>query len=109
MMNLLCDTHCKTGHALTQLRLLQTAGGEHEKINRALIRRQEMAVEDYDERRHLARDVRDAHVDAKTAKTLATLALILSAVALTLSIMAWNKANDAIGNATRAINITESQ
>lgn len=41
-----------------------------------------MAVDDYDDRRHLARDVRDAHVTASTAKTLATLALIGAAIAL---------------------------
>lgn len=56
-----------------------------------------MAVEDYDDRRHIARDVRDAHVNASTAKTLATLALIGAAIAMALSIMAWNKANDAWG------------
>lgn len=66
-----------------------------------------MAVDDYDDRRHMARDVRDAHVSASTAKTLATLALIGAAIALALSIMAWNKANDAWGNAQRAVNVTQ--
>ena len=66
-----------------------------------------MANEDYDDRRHLMRDVRDSHVSASTTKTLATLALILSAVALALSIIAWNKANDASGNAQRALNISQ--
>jgi hypothetical protein len=68
-----------------------------------------MATEDYDDRRHLTRDVRDAHVSASTAKTLATLALIGAAIALALSVMAWNKANDAWGNAQRAINMSQSQ
>lgn len=68
-----------------------------------------MATEDYDERRHLARDLRDAHVNSSAAKTLATLALILAAIALALSVMAWNKANDAWGNAQRAVNSLESR
>jgi alkylhydroperoxidase/carboxymuconolactone decarboxylase family protein YurZ len=68
-----------------------------------------MAVDDYDDRRHLNRDVRDAHVNASAAKTLATLALIASAIALAVSIMAWNKANDAIGTAKQAINQSQSQ
>jgi TRAP-type C4-dicarboxylate transport system permease small subunit len=68
-----------------------------------------MAVEDYDDRRHMARDVRDAHVSAAAAKTLATLALIAAAVALAISIFAWNKANDAWGNAQRAINVSQPQ
>ena len=68
-----------------------------------------MATEDYDDRRHMARDVRDAHVSASTAKTLATLALIGAAIALALSVMAWNKANDAWGNAQRAVNVTQSR
>jgi hypothetical protein len=63
-------------------------------------------AEDYDDRRQLARDARDAHVASSAAKTLATLALIASAIALALSVMAWNKANDAWGNAQRAINRT---
>jgi TRAP-type C4-dicarboxylate transport system permease small subunit len=67
-----------------------------------------MAVEDYDDRRHMARDVRDAHVSASAAKTLATLAAIASVIALALSVMAWNKANDAWGNAQRAVNTTQS-
>jgi hypothetical protein len=62
-----------------------------------------MAVDDYDDRRHLARDVRDAHVASSAARTLATLALIGAAIALALSVMAWNKANDAIGNSQRAL------
>lgn len=68
-----------------------------------------MAVEDYDDRRHMARDIRDAHVASSTAKTLATLALIASAIALALSIMAWNKANDAWGNAQRAVNMSQTR
>jgi hypothetical protein len=68
-----------------------------------------MATEDYDDRRHMVRDVRDAHVSASTAKTLATLALIGTAIALALSVMAWNKANDAWGNAQRAINATQAR
>lgn len=68
-----------------------------------------MAVDDYDDRRHLARDVRDAHLSASAAKTLATLALIMSAVALALSVMSWNKANDAWGNAQRAVNVSQQQ
>jgi hypothetical protein len=64
-------------------------------------------VEDYDDRRHLSRDVRDAHVSASAAKTLATLALIGMAIALTVSVMAWNKANDAWGNAQRAVNVAQ--
>lgn len=68
-----------------------------------------MAVEDYDDRRHMARDIRDAHVSATTAKTLATLALIGAAIALALSVMAWNKANDAWGNAERAVNTFRTQ
>jgi hypothetical protein len=66
-----------------------------------------MAVEDYDDRRHMARDVRDAHISASTAKTLATLAIIGAAIALAISVMAWNKANDAWGNAQRAINSSQ--
>lgn len=66
-----------------------------------------MATDDYDDRRHLARDVRDAHIDAKTAKTLATLALIGAIIALALAVLAWNKANDAWGNAQRAVNVTQ--
>jgi uncharacterized protein HemX len=70
-----------------------------------------MAVTDYDNNdfRHLNRDVRDAHVNSSTARTLATIALIAAAIALAVSIMAWNKANDAFGNAQRAINSTQSQ
>ena len=65
-----------------------------------------MAIDDDNDRRHLARDVRDAHVSASAAKTMATLALIGAAIALALSVMAWNKANDAWGNAQRAINMS---
>lgn len=68
-----------------------------------------MATEDYDDRRHMARDIRDAHVSASAAKTLATLALIGAAIAVALSIMAWNKANDAWGNAQRAVNVTQTR
>jgi uncharacterized protein HemX len=68
-----------------------------------------MAVEDYDDRRHMARDVRDAHVNASAAKTLATLALITAAIALAVSIMAWNKANDAIGTAKQAQNQVQTR
>jgi uncharacterized protein HemX len=67
-----------------------------------------MATE-YDETRHLTRDVRDAHVSASAAKTLATLALIGAAIALALSVMAWNKANDAWGNAQRAANASQTR
>ena len=66
-----------------------------------------MAVDDYDDRRHLGRDIRDAHVNASTAKTLASLALIAATIAVAVSIMAWNKANDAWGNAQRAVNISQ--
>lgn len=66
-------------------------------------------ADDYDDRRHLSRDVRDAHVRASAASTLATLALITAAIALAVSIMAWNKANDAIGNAQRAVNTSQTQ
>jgi TRAP-type C4-dicarboxylate transport system permease small subunit len=66
-----------------------------------------MAVDDYNDNRHLSRDVRDAHVSASAAKTLATLALIGAAIALALSVMSWNKANDAWGNAQRAVNTTQ--
>lgn len=68
-----------------------------------------MAVEDFDDRRHMARDVRDAHIGASTAKTLATVALIAAAIALALSVMAWNKANDAWGNAQRAVNAIQAR
>jgi hypothetical protein len=68
-----------------------------------------MAADDYDESHHMRRDVRDAHVNSSTAKTLATLALIGAAIALALSVMAWNKANDAWGNAQRAVNVSESK
>jgi len=44
-----------------------------------------------------------------TAKTLATLALIAAAIALAVSIMAWNKSNDAWGNAQRAVNMSEQR
>jgi uncharacterized protein HemX len=67
-----------------------------------------MAVDDYnDDSRHMQRDVREAHVNSSTAKTLATLALIGTAIALALAVMAWNKANDAWGNAQRAISATQ--
>jgi hypothetical protein len=66
-----------------------------------------MAVDDYDDRRHLTRDVRDAHVSASAAKTLATLALIGATIAVALSVFAWNKANDAWGNAQRAVNVSQ--
>ena len=68
-----------------------------------------MAVDDYEDRRHMARDVRDAHVSASTAKTLATLALLGAAIALAISVLAWNKANDAWGNAQRAVNVSQPQ
>ncbi|HYH74497.1 MAG TPA: hypothetical protein VD735_00900 [Candidatus Saccharimonadales bacterium] len=68
-----------------------------------------MAVEDYDSMHHMRRDIRDAHTDAAAAKLMATLALIGTIIALAVSIMAWNKANDAWGNAQRAVNITENQ
>ena len=70
-----------------------------------------MAADDYNDNHshQLQRDVRDAHVNSSTAKTLATLALIISAVALALSVMAWNKANDAWGNAQRALNVSQNQ
>jgi hypothetical protein len=69
-----------------------------------------MAVAEYDNNdyRHLNRDVRDAHVNSSAARTLATLALIGAAIALALSVMAWNKANDAFGNAQRALNSSNS-
>lgn len=67
-----------------------------------------MAVDDYNnESHHLRRDVRDAHVASAAAKTLATLALIAATIALALSVMAWNKANDAWGNAQRAVNVSQ--
>ena len=68
-----------------------------------------MAVDDYDDRRHLARDVRDSHLAANAARTLATLALITAAIALAVSIMAWNKSNDAIGKAESAQNQVQQQ
>jgi hypothetical protein len=73
-----------------------------------------MAVEDYDNSRstdmhHMRRDVRDANVNASAAKMMATLALIGAAIALALSVMAWNKANDAWGNAERAINSVQNK
>jgi hypothetical protein len=68
-----------------------------------------MATEEYDDHRQMSRDVRDAHVAASTAKTLATLALIGAAIAVALSVMAWNKANDAWGNAQRAVNISQQR
>jgi len=69
-----------------------------------------MAIEDdYDDRRHLSRDVRDAHMAAATAKTLATIAIIVAAIALALAVMSWNKANDAWGNAQRAVNISQEK
>lgn len=68
-----------------------------------------MATDDYDDRRHMTRDIRDAHVSASTAKTLATLALVTAAIALALAVMSWNKANDAWGNAQRAVNVSQEQ
>ncbi|MBX4201614.1 hypothetical protein KW803_01820 [Candidatus Saccharibacteria bacterium] len=68
-----------------------------------------MAEDVYDDRRQLSRDVRDAHVNAHTARTLATLALVAAVIALFVSIMAWNKANDAIGKAQQAQNTVQSQ
>lgn len=69
-----------------------------------------MAIDDdYDDRRHLTRDVRDAHLNSNTARTLATLALIGAAIALLVSIMAWNKANDAIGKAQQVQNNFQSR
>jgi uncharacterized membrane protein YidH (DUF202 family) len=67
-----------------------------------------VADDDYSDRRELARDVRDAHVNSHTARTLATLALIGAAIALLVSIMAWNKANDAIGKAQQVQNTTQT-
>jgi hypothetical protein len=68
-----------------------------------------MAVDDYGDTRQLNRDVRDSHVAASAARTLATLALIGAAIALAVSIMAWNKANDAIGKAQQAVNVTQNR
>ncbi|MDB5164879.1 MAG: hypothetical protein JWL89_505 [Candidatus Saccharibacteria bacterium] len=68
-----------------------------------------MAVDDYDDSRHMQRDVRDAHVNSSTARTLATLAIVGAAIALALSVIAWNKANDAWGNAQRAINVSQAR
>lgn len=68
-----------------------------------------MAQDDYDSLHHMRTDVRDAHTNSSAAKLLSTLALIGAAIALTLSVMAWNKANDAWGNAQRAINVSQPQ
>jgi hypothetical protein len=68
-----------------------------------------MATEDYDTLHHMRTDVRDAHTNASAAKLMATLALIGAAIALALAIMSWNKANDAWGNAQRAVNVTQPQ
>jgi len=71
-----------------------------------------MAAEDYDNSgmhmHHMRNDVRDAHTNSSVAKMLATLALIGALIALALSVMAWNKANDAWGNAQRAIESTRT-
>lgn len=50
----------------------------------------------------LRKDVHEAHSDSKIAKLLSTLALIAAVIALTLSIMALNKAGDAESTANRA-------
>jgi hypothetical protein len=88
---------------------LQTYVLVHENVILLINKEGDMAVDDYDDRRHMARDVRDAHVSAAAAKTMATLALLAAVVALAVSVMAWNKANDAWGNAQRAVNASQSQ
>jgi hypothetical protein len=57
---------------------------------------------------HMRNDVRDAHTNSSLAKMLATLALIGAVIALAVSIAAWNKANDAAGNASRALQATNT-
>lgn len=68
-----------------------------------------MATEGYDSIREMARDVRDANRSADAAKLLSIIAIIGAAIALALSVWAWNRANDAWGNAQRAIEITQGQ
>jgi hypothetical protein len=55
----------------------------------------------------LRKDVHEAHSDSKVAKMLSTLALIGAVIALTLSIMALNKAGDAQSTANRATDAVE--
>lgn len=70
-----------------------------------------MAVDDYNDNNnnslhHMRRDIREADRDSSVAKLLSYLALLASAIALAVAIGAWNKANDALGNAQRAVNAT---
>jgi hypothetical protein len=68
-----------------------------------------MAADDYDNLHHMRTDVRDAHTNSSLAKMLSYLALIGAVISLALSIAAWNKANDAWGNAQRALNISQAK
>ncbi len=68
------------------------------------------AGDDYDNSYHHFRtDVRDAHTNSSVAKLLSTLALIGAVIAIALAVASWNKANDAWGNAQRAVNATATQ
>jgi hypothetical protein len=58
-----------------------------------------MAVDTYSDAGPMHRTVDDTKDNANLAKTLATLALVGAIIALAFSVMAWNKANDAIGKA----------
>ncbi|MDB5180448.1 MAG: hypothetical protein JWO54_206 [Candidatus Saccharibacteria bacterium] len=55
----------------------------------------------------LRKDVHEAHSDSKVAKLLSTLALLGAVVALTLSIMALDKAGEAQSTANRASDAIE--
>lgn len=60
-------------------------------------------ADEYDNLHHMRNDVRDAHTNATVARILSILALIGALIALGYAIAAWNKANDAAGAANRAL------
>lgn len=64
---------------------------------------------EYDNLRHMQRDVHDAHTGSQVARLLSTLALILSAIALALSMWALSKAGDAQSTANRAMEVTQQR
>jgi hypothetical protein len=64
---------------------------------------------EYDNVRHMQRDVHDAHTGSQVARLLSTLALVASIIALALSMWALNKAGEAQSTANRAVEISQSR
>lgn len=73
-----------------------------------------MVAEDYNanhqnDMHHLRRDARDAHSNSQLAKWLSIIAMIISAIALALSVAAMDKAGEAQSTANRATESVQRQ